>query len=429
MSEWSVPGYDVQELLGFGASGEVWRARERSSGAVVALRRLSGGDRDVVAAVRAQATVVRSLPTAHLVRLRTTTRAGDDDVLVLDDAPGGSLAALLLRRGRLDPGEVVTAVAPLADALGQAHAHGLVHGRVRASSVLLTADGMPLLDGLGLACLHDADDTLDPTGGLGAAADVWGLGALAHLLLTGEEPGTTILATLAPRAPLPLVRAVEAALGFDPTARPTAADLAASLLAACPAQPLRGLITAAEPPPARVSAPRLGRRRALTVVAVPLAVVVVMGAGWAWGAHPPERPARVAGASSSPVPAPDWRSVLRGLDGARADAFARADISRLADVYAPASALLAVDQRAVRGLSRLRRTAVGVEHEVRSLTLVRVEADRVELRVVESLASYHVLDPAGRVVAQHAPGAAVTHAVVLAQLPQGWRVSKVRLVR
>lgn len=100
---WDVPGYDVYELLGFGNAGEVWRARHRSSGATVALRRVEGGDRGAVAQIRAQATVVRSLPSAHLVRLRTTTRAGRDDVLVLDEATGGSLASLMLRRGACSP--------------------------------------------------------------------------------------------------------------------------------------------------------------------------------------------------------------------------------------------------------------------------------------------------------------------------------------
>jgi hypothetical protein len=446
MSEWVVPGYDVQELLGFGTGGEVWRARERSSGTQVALRRIAGGDRDAVATVREQATVVRSLPTPHLVRLRTTTRSGRDDVLVLDHVAGGSLAALLRRRGRLEPGEVVTAIAPLAEALGQAHAHGLVHGRIRASSVLLTPEGMPLLDGLGLACLHDPDDSLDPTGGLGAAADVWGLGALAHLLLTGEDPGTTILAVLAPRAPLPLVRAVEAALGFDPTARPRAADLAASLLAACPALPLDGLTPA--PARARRATPRVVPRRALVGVAVPVVVVGVVGVGWAWGAHSTEQPARVVAATtpatptartspatgsavgSTPVtstlPVSEWTAGLHDLDGARADAFAAADATGLDDVYAPGSTPLAADRQAVTALARLRRTAVGVEHEVRSVALVRMSADRVELRVVESLGAYEVLDGAGRLVEEHPPGAVTTHVIVLVSTPRGWRVSDVR---
>jgi hypothetical protein len=438
MSEWDVPGYDVLELLGFGTGGEVWRARERSSRTLVALRRLAGGDRAAVTAVRTQATTVRSLPTAHVVRLRTTTRAGRDDVLVMDHAGGGSLRSLLLRRGRLEPGEVVTAVAPLAEALGQAHAHGLVHGRVGASEVLLTAGGMPLLDGLGLGSLHSAEDSLDPTGALGASADVWALGALAHLLLAGEEPGTTILASLAPRAPLPLVRAIEAALGFDPTTRPSAADLAASLLAACPAAPLEGVRAAAERPtaPRRLPTPR----RVLTAAAMGVGVLGVVGAGVAWGQRTTEHPTRIATASTAPVaqtvaaptvaqtvPVKDWGAVLRTLDAARCDAFAQAEPALLVGVYAAGSPLLAADRAVLQGLAAQRRTAVGVAHEVRAVTPVRIGPDRAELRVAEVLGAYDVLDGAGRVVSAHPAGREVTHTVLLVSIAGGWRVSQVSL--
>ena len=105
---WQVPGYDVLELVGFGRTGELWRGRQRSSGQLVALRRLVDSDPAVLAAVRRQATVVRSLPSAHLVRVRAVV----GDAVVLDHADGGSLAAVLARRGRLEPGEVVTTVAP-----------------------------------------------------------------------------------------------------------------------------------------------------------------------------------------------------------------------------------------------------------------------------------------------------------------------------
>ncbi|MGZ6827006.1 MAG: protein kinase domain-containing protein [Mycobacteriales bacterium] len=426
MAEWDVPGYDVLELLGFGASGEVWRARERSGGAPVALRRLAGGDRAAVAAVRRQATVVRSLPSPHLVRLRTTTRAGRDDVLVVDHAAGGSLAALLQRRGTLAPGEVVTAVAPLAEALGQAHAHGLVHGRLRASEVLLTADGRPLLDGLGTAALHDPEDGHDPTGALGASADVWALGALAHQLLTGEQPGPTVLGALAPRAPLPLVRAVESALAFDPTTRPSAADLAAALLAACPALPLQGVVAAALPEPVRRRLPRPHvrrpegvARRVLAGAAVGLALLSVAAVGRLWGHRAVEAPARVAAAG------PDWARVVAGLERAREEAFAGADAGRLLDVYAPASPLLSSDQLAVAALGRAGRTADGVEHEVRGLTPLRVGADRAELSVVEVLGAVAVRDARGRVVSSAPAGPDRTVRMVLTRTPQGWRVLQV----
>lgn len=437
VTEWEVPGYVGAELLGFGSSGEVWRARDRSTGALVALRRLAGGDREAVATLRKSATTIRSLPAEHLVRLRTTTRAGGDDVLVLDFAAGGSLEALLARRGRLAPGEVVTAVAPLADVLAQAHAQGLAHGRVRASSVLLTADGKPLLDGLGRSCLHDADDTLDPTGALGAAADVWALAALAHLLLTGVEPsaGTSAeaLAPLVATAPLPLVQAIEGALAFDPSARPTASDLAAALLASCSALPLSGVV--ASVPAVPTPAPRFARpaalpRRGLVAAGCLVVGLAVVSLGWAWGAAGAPRGATVLAVSPvSPVmarPSTDWRSVLQGLDAARAAAFLHGDPSRLSQVYATGSASLAADARLLESLARVGRRAVGVEHSVTSLTPVRLTADRAQLQVVEALNGYSVEDVSGRVVERRAAGPGTRVLIELVQTTAGWRVAQVR---
>ena len=300
-SGWEPSGYEALELIGFGAVGEVWRARARSSGEVVALRRLPEAEREELQELRRQAAVVRTLPGVHLVRLRSV----HGDVLVLDHAPGGSLAALLARRGRLDPGEVVTVVAPVAQALGAAHAAGLVHGHVGLRSVLLTADGMPLLDELGAGHLRERALGLDPTGVLGSAADVWALGALCHVLLCGAAPvpGAS-LALSAPTVPVALVRAVDAALAFDPAARPEAAELSALLLQACPARPVTfpgGAVPSAPAVTQRrrrshVARPGLfgavsrsalyrgaSRSRVLTAAAAAAVLAVVALVGWAWG--------------------------------------------------------------------------------------------------------------------------------------------------
>ena len=213
------------------------------------------------------------------------------DAVVLDHADGGSLAAVLARRGRLEPGEVVTTVAPLAQALAEAHAHGLVHGHVGLGSVLLSADGRPLLDDLGLAVLRDQGEALDPSGGLAGAADVWALGALAHELLTGEPytPGVALGSTV----PTPLARTVATAVAFDATSRPDAATFASSLLAACPALPVRGVPAAPPVGPALPAHRRPGRRVLLGTVAGLAVVLGVVATGWWWGRGAVERPARV----------------------------------------------------------------------------------------------------------------------------------------
>lgn len=97
MSAWALPGFEVEELLGFGATGEVWRARERATGEAVALKRLrAGADAAALGALHREAALLRSLDTPYVVRQRAVI----DDVLVLDHAAGGSLAALLVRRLR-----------------------------------------------------------------------------------------------------------------------------------------------------------------------------------------------------------------------------------------------------------------------------------------------------------------------------------------
>src|SRR5689334_14729116 len=93
---WSLPGYVLDELIGFGGTGEVWRARDEASGRVVALKRVrpAGGvvERD---RLRREAAVLAGVASPHLVRLRTAVSTADGVVLVLDYAAGGSLASLL----------------------------------------------------------------------------------------------------------------------------------------------------------------------------------------------------------------------------------------------------------------------------------------------------------------------------------------------
>ncbi|MDP9390489.1 MAG: protein kinase [Actinomycetota bacterium] len=125
-----VPGNTMESLLGRGGSGEVWRAVPRRGGAPVAVKVLVAGDPERQAR---EAALLGALDHPHLVRLvevvHQPRRGGEARVaLVLELLAGGSLAALLARRSRLRPGEVVTAIAPVAAALAHAHRNGVVHG-------------------------------------------------------------------------------------------------------------------------------------------------------------------------------------------------------------------------------------------------------------------------------------------------------------
>ncbi|TFV79165.1 serine/threonine protein kinase [Blastococcus sp. CT_GayMR19] len=263
-----VPGYTLEELLGRGGSGEVWRAVPRRGGTPVAVKVLVAGDPERQGR---EAALLGELDHPHLVRLLEVVhqprRGGAPRVvLVLELLAGGSLAALLARRGRLRPGEVVTAIAPVAAALAHAHENGVVHGDLSPGNIVFTAEGRPVLTDLGVArVLGEAaagevtpayvDPTVARGGAPGAASDVFGVAAAAFHALTGiapwnaATPGDTLevaatgllpdLTELAPGAPPALLEVIARGLAPDPHHRGSAAAFALDLRHACRPDPVR----------------------------------------------------------------------------------------------------------------------------------------------------------------------------------------------
>jgi eukaryotic-like serine/threonine-protein kinase len=251
-------GYTVQKLLGSGSSGDVWQAQVASSGAPVALKRIQVNGADQLQRAHTEAALLAALDHPNLVRLHSIVPTDGAVVLVLDLATGGSLGDLLSARGRLTPGEVITAVAPIAAALAYLHGEGVVHGDVSAANILFTATGTAQLADVGVARLTgddaDAEATpayVDPAVAVGcvpgAQSDVFMLAGVALHALTGAPPWPAdspdaalalaaqgrlddIAQRLAAAGVAPAMSAVLGrALSVDPQRRGTAADLALDL--------------------------------------------------------------------------------------------------------------------------------------------------------------------------------------------------------
>lgn len=462
-----VPGYDRLEPLGRGATSVVWRARRDPradggpAGAQVAIKVVTAGPD-----AERELAVLSGLRHPHLLELHEVVALdGERLAIVTDLLEGGTLASVVAARGRLRPGEVVTVLVPLAQALGALHASGVLHGDLAPGNVLFTLAGRPVLSDLGTTRItgEPRDEVfgtagyVDPvvlTGGAPtAASDVYGLGALGWLALTGSPPPSPVhrppLRELAPSAPQALVAAIEEAVDPDPSARPEPVEWARALHAAAPAAPVwrsgaapsdGGLtcrvrdLAATAPEPGRGARHRVRRPRwqrpgvrllaaAAVIAAVVVALVGAVGStGW-W-----ERPARAAQPVRSPATPvlsdAQARSVVAGLAMARAAALARPGRTAVTGA-APGSAAAQADARALAQLRAHDARYAGLRLTARDVRVVDRAPGRAWVRVVLAVSAYDVV--VGERVVEHVrgrPGVPSRLELVFVS-GQGWRVARV----
>lgn len=257
-----MPGYDVGRRLGRGGSAAVWLVVEQSTGREYALKCFYGSFRDagVEQGMQRELRIQSVLEHEHLVRAHAVVRwpEGDGGLgLLLDYAPGGTLAELIAARGRLGAGETVTVLTPVAQALAYLHTRGFAHGDVSPGNVLFTAQGKPLLADLGVARMvadalgpaaagtagfRDPLPAGDTRAGLQPERDVYSVAALGWYCLTGAAPGPSRLrpplSLAVPEVPPGLAAALEAGLSEERQHRPSAADLAAAIYRSASADPV-----------------------------------------------------------------------------------------------------------------------------------------------------------------------------------------------
>ncbi|WP_406505105.1 serine/threonine-protein kinase [Streptomyces sp. NBC_01602] len=266
--------YLLEEPLGRGATGTVWRARQRETagseaavagqpGETVAIKVLKeelANDADVVMRFLRERSVLLRLTHENIVRTRDLVVEGDLLALVMDLVDGPDLHRYLRENGPLTPVAASLLTAQIADALAASHADGVVHRDLKPANVLLSErDGQmhPMLTDFGIARLADSPGLtrthefvgtpayVAPESAEGrpqtSAVDIYGAGILLYELVTGRPPfaGGTALEVLQrhlseePRrpttVPAPLWTVMERCLSKDPDRRPSAENLARGL--------------------------------------------------------------------------------------------------------------------------------------------------------------------------------------------------------
>ncbi len=338
--------YRAEEVLGRGGMGTVWRAVDTRLERPVAIKEvllpLEDDQRELARSrFRREAHAAARISHPGVVAVYDVVDEGDRLCLVMEFVDAPTLTELVARRGPLDPVPVAALGLRLAEAVGAAHAQGVVHRDIKPSNVLVPDGPMEAkLADFGIASTVDgtritltgsvlgSPSFMAPEQASGAAStpatDLYGLGATLYFAVEGVPPHERdgAVATVAavvhdpPRMPTnagPLGPLLHDLLAKDPEVRPHLAEVQARLatitdstptVAAQPTaeqtvvlppapQPTKVLPSAPPtPPPARPAEPAMdsrqirrrsvaGSRNAGPAIALVLLALLVGGVAWA----------------------------------------------------------------------------------------------------------------------------------------------------
>ena len=276
--------YKLDELLGRGGMGEVWKASHRllaRSAAVKLIRIESGTDsRELLRRFEREARATAALRSPHTVDVYDYGTTEDGTFYyVMELLEGFDLETLVSRFGPVPPERAVFLLEQACHSLAEAHEGGLIHRDVKPANIYVCRYGIDwdfvkMLDfGLVKNPVADAGGSVTVTGviagtpgymspemGLGSPdvdwrSDIYSLGCVAYWLVTGrrvfdEGPPMQVLMDHIQKPPVPPSRRLErplpagldaailACLEKDPANRPqTALDLATTLRAISIATP------------------------------------------------------------------------------------------------------------------------------------------------------------------------------------------------
>ncbi len=200
--------YEIQQLVGVGAMGTVYRAHDRDLTEMVAVKVLRPellSDRTLLERFKAEVRLARRISHPAVVRTHDLGESGGMYYLTMEYVEGLTARELLDSRGRLAAPAVIALAAQLARALEAAHAQGVIHRDIKPQNLLLDSQGALKVMDFGVSRLAGASagsgeaglligtpDYMAPEQLLGQdideRADLYAVGVVLFECLTGELP-------------------------------------------------------------------------------------------------------------------------------------------------------------------------------------------------------------------------------------------------
>jgi serine/threonine protein kinase/TolA-binding protein len=233
-TQWKLGNYEILEEIGRGGMGVIYRARQRHSRRIVALKRVlsyHADSRETLARFRREAEAAASLDHPNVLPIYEVGESTDSvPFFSMKYASGGSLQQVgPALRG--NPREVARLMVKVTRAVHYAHGQGILHRDLKPGNILLDSRSEPLVTDFGLAKWLDTSTDLTrtltifgtpgyiapeqaegPAANLKPSADVYSLGAILFDLLAGRPPflGEHALAVIrqAAEGPAPKLRSL-----------------------------------------------------------------------------------------------------------------------------------------------------------------------------------------------------------------------------
>jgi len=206
-----VDGYRIQEVLGRGGMGVVYKAEDVALSRDVALKRIDpslANDETFLRRFRSEARALARIDSPYIVGVHALRQTEIGLLIVMEYVDGGTLKDLI-RKGPMDWPKALPYVTQMLTALEHAHGAEVIHRDIKPRNIMLSTDGTVKVTDFGLAKVHRSDSRETVTQGVhgtlnymspeqvqGGAnldhrSDLYSLGMTVYEMLAGELPFDT----------------------------------------------------------------------------------------------------------------------------------------------------------------------------------------------------------------------------------------------